>query len=109
MKKRNSFCVIQIVFIGLACTIILPWSFWAQSPSEVAQHSQAKAALDEEPKFWDDLVGMEFEGGAYPTDAQASWIFDEYDFQLRTTRTEVLHSTLVPNFRMAHLNPISCG
>lgn len=81
MKNRNSSRVIQIALIGLACAIIAPWSLWAQSPSEVAQHSQSKAALKEEPKFWGDLVGMEFEGGAYPTDAQASRIFDEYDFQ----------------------------
>jgi hypothetical protein len=56
----------------------------AKSPSESAQHAQARAAASEEPKLWGDLVGMEFKGGAYPSDEQAARIFDEYDFQRAT-------------------------
>ena len=55
-----------------------------RSPSEVRQHDQAQAATQEEPKLWGDLVGMEFEGGAYPNEEQAARIFDEYDFQRAT-------------------------
>jgi len=81
MIKHKSSHFMKLAVFGLSCIFVAPLNVLAQSPSEVAQHSQAKAALEEEPKLWKDLVSMEFEGGAYPADAQASRIFDEYDFQ----------------------------
>lgn len=71
--------------IALAATCSTPAiAQEALSPSEQRQHEQAQAALQEEPKLWEDIVGMEFLGGAYPNEEQAARIFDEYDFQRAT-------------------------
>ena len=69
------------VITAFALAITITTGVQAQSPSEKAQHAQAMEALQQEPKLWSDLVGLEFEGGAYPNEEQVARVFDEYDFQ----------------------------
>ncbi len=81
MKIYNAQLSFKILAMILACSVVAHQPLAARSPSEKAQHSQAKSSLQEEPRLWSDLVGMEFEGGAYPSDEQVTRVFAEYDFQ----------------------------
>ncbi len=74
----------KVALVAIPLLLLCAESSHAQSPSEKRQHAQAQSALNEEPKYWGDLVGMEFEGGAYPNPEQTQRIFDEYDFQRAT-------------------------
>ncbi len=77
---KNQLTMISALVL-LAGSSALAQTDATKSPSEKAQHAQAKETAAQEPRLWGDLVGMKFEGGAYPTDEQAARIYDEYDFQ----------------------------